>query len=373
MLKIAIATALAACAAAAALLARRARRARTPAEPIPLEPPAAPSAELLTIASLHVFPVKGCAGSEADALDVDEWGLAGDRRFMVYRAGAVPRFVSQRQLPGMALLHASSREEGEGGAIALSLASRVAAGPLELWGRSPLATPREFALRVDVRGVSAAPRVAVEIWGSTVEAIDLGDGAARWLSAQLRARVRLCWVGPGFRRPVEEGFVPAYALRAGGAPPQVAFSDGYPLLLTGTASLRRLNAAIARAGGAPVLMDRFRANMVVHTEEPFEEDRWRRVRIGEVEFAVVKGCSRCKVPTIDQATGKAARSADGRAMGEPQETLKKFRRHGDVVYFGQNLVQVGCAGTVRRGDRVVVLERGDALITDPRAVPPPPE
>jgi hypothetical protein len=99
-----------------------------------------------------------------------------------------------------------------------------------------------------------------------------------------------------------------------GTPPssiQVSLADGYPLLLASTASLDRLNAALVAGGADAIPMNRFRANVVVHTVEPFAEDRWKRVRIGAAEFAVVKGCSRCKMPTIDQATAVPASPPPG--------------------------------------------------------------
>ena len=37
-------------------------------------------------------------------------------------------------------------------------------------------------------------------------------------------------------------------------------------------------------------MNRFRPNLVVEGCEPFDEDRWKRIRIGGVEMAIVKPC-----------------------------------------------------------------------------------
>lgn len=326
--------------------------------PAPAASKTSSAGALRTVESLHVFPVKSCAGSAASSLKLDEWGIVGDRRFMVYRPGATPRFVTQRQLGLMALVQASATEDGKG-VLTLTLRSRIAKGPRELWGLSPFATPQQFVVRVDMRALTSLMSVSVGIWDDTVDARDLGDAVARWLSVQLRDDVRLCWAGPDFHRPVDARYTPPCALRADGALPQVAFGDGYPLLLASTASLHRLNTAIARGGGLPVGMDRFRPNVVVHAEEPFEEDRWRRVRIGEVEFAVVKGCSRCKITTIDQTTGVATKPADGCGLGEPHTTLRKFRKRGEDVYFGQNLIPLGTSGTIRRGDECEVLEWGE--------------
>ena len=37
----------------------------------------------LTLTELHRFPVKSCRGQELESAEVEPWGLAGDRRWMV--------------------------------------------------------------------------------------------------------------------------------------------------------------------------------------------------------------------------------------------------------------------------------------------------
>jgi uncharacterized protein YcbX len=96
----------------------------------------------------------------------------------------------------------------------------------------------------------------------------------------------------------------------------------------------------------PVSMSRFRPNIVVSGQEPFEEDSWRRIRIGEIEFAVVKPCSRCVMTTIDDAGEKGK---------EPLKTLATYRRNEHGACFGQNLVPLS-NGHIRVRDELVVLE-----------------
>jgi uncharacterized protein YcbX len=79
---------------------------------------------------------------------------------------------------------------------------------------------------------------------------------------------------------------------------------------------------------------------------PYAEDRWRRVRIGALEFDVVKPCSRCVIPSIDPRT----------AQKQPivAQTLARLRRRDNAIYFGQNLIARG-VGEVAIGDTVTVL------------------
>jgi uncharacterized protein YcbX len=93
-------------------------------------------------------------------------------------------------------------------------------------------------------------------------------------------------------------------------------------------------------------MNRFRPNVVVAGAEPWAEDGWRRIAIGDVSFRVPKMCARCVVTTTDQGSAERGR--------EPLHTLGRHRRIGGKVVFGQNLVPES-RGTIRVGDPVRVL------------------
>jgi uncharacterized protein YcbX len=142
----------------------------------------------------------------------------------------------------------------------------------------------------------------------------------------------------------------------------VSFADGYPLLLANEASLEELNERISDSN-LRVPMNRFRPNVVVTGTEPFAEDSWKRIRIGETIFRVPKPCARCVTTTVDQAIGEF----DGK---EPLKTLATFRRprqvypetfeaygfQGNEVLFATNLIPENPGGVIRIGDAVEVLE-----------------
>ncbi|CAG6017855.1 unnamed protein product [Menidia menidia] len=48
---------------------------------------------------------------------------------------------------------------------------------------------------------------------------------------------------------------------------------------------------------------RFRANLVIAGVEPFEEDNWSHLIIGNTRFMVAGRCGRCQMVGIDQDTG----------------------------------------------------------------------
>ncbi len=95
-------------------------------------------------------------------------------------------------------------------------------------------------------------------------------------------------------------------------------------------------------------MLRFRPNLVVSGTTPHAEDEWKRIRIGAVEFDIVKPCTRCIFTTVDPQRGERD------ANGEPLKTLTTYRRSPNGVTFGQNLIPRG-SGTLRVGDAIEVL------------------
>jgi uncharacterized protein YcbX len=126
---------------------------------------------------------------------------------------------------------------------------------------------------------------------------------------------------------------------------RTSFTDGFPFLLISEGSLAELNRRLAN----PVPMNRFRPNLVVGGARPFDEDRWRRIRIGPVTFRVAKPCPRCVMTTVDQALGRSPST-------EPLRTLATFRRNAEgQVDFGQNLLHRG-TGRLEVGMPVELLD-----------------
>lgn len=264
----------------------------------------------MRLADIRTYPVKGLKGLSVSSADVEPWGLAGDRRWMVVDERG--RFLSQRELPALARIRATPT----GGGLRLSGDGRD-----DLLLAAPL------------------PDAAVEVtvWRDRLRASAAGPEADAWLEGALGRPCRLVHMAdPESARPVD----PEY----GGPGDRVSFADGFPLLLTTTASL----ADLADRAGFALSMDRFRTNLVIEGAEPWAEDGWSEIRVGEAVFALVKPCARCAVTTVDQDTGER------HPRTEPLRTLAAFRRNarGQPI-FGQNLIP-RALGTIRVGDRVAV-------------------
>lgn len=128
---------------------------------------------------------------------------------------------------------------------------------------------------------------------------------------------------------------------------RISFSHGYPVLLQSQGSLDDINSRLER----PVVMERFRPNLVVDECQPYEEDQWRHIRIGDIEFDFTETCIRCPATTIDPVTAKKSEDE------EPYRTLRSYRSNErDEVMLGIYLTPRS-AGTISVGDPVVVLEK----------------
>ncbi|MGK9067465.1 MOSC domain-containing protein [Stutzerimonas chloritidismutans] len=267
----------------------------------------------MQLTSLYRYPLKSGSAESLEVARCDALGLAGDRRWMAVDAKS-GKFLTQRALPHMATLDA--RWVGTDGL--------------------QLCAPEMETLHVPVPSPDSNLR-GVTIWRESLQAPDAGDAAADWLTRLLGQAARLVYL------PVSRGIQVDTAYAEPGN--LTAFSDGFPFLLIGQASLDDLCARIGR----PLDMRRFRPNLVVDGAEPYAEDGWRRIRIGEMTFRVVKPCARCAIPTIDPDT--AIRSPDR----EPLATLMTYRKGEGGVFFGQNLIAEG-PGELSPGMPVQILD-----------------
>ncbi len=262
----------------------------------------------MKLAEIYEYPVKGCGGHSLCCAPVGRRGLGRDRRLML--VDEAQQFLSQRTLPVLATLTVVWQDEG---------LHFVASDGRQ----SPLWQPQE-----------ASGRLTTTIWGQQVRLHCGASSLDQWLSEVLNKKVTLVYQAEEDIRPVVG--------RGGWPGDEVSLADGYPLLLTSQASLADLNGRLAQ----PVGMERFRPNLVIDGEQPFIEDNWQRLRIGEVVLRVAKPCARCKVITIDQQTGVAGK--------EPLRTLSTYRQRDNKVYFGVNLIPEN-SGIVHRQDVVEVL------------------
>lgn len=259
---------------------------------------------MAVISSLFVYPIKSCAGISLQRMEFDALGPKHDRRWMVVDENG--RFLTQRENPKLALIQ--PRLEGDRLKVTRS-------------GADELVVPSE-----------ATSETTVSVWRFRGIADDLGDTTAAWFAEALGRPCRLVRFHPGVVRATSQQHTQTQS--------QVAFADGYPVLLASLESLGELNRRLLE----PVTMNRFRPNLVVRNVQPFAEDHWSTLHAPALSLEVVKPCKRCVITTVNQANAEVGR--------EPLKTLATFRKQEGEVVFGQNCVHLS-NGVLQVGDPLV--------------------
>lgn len=245
------------------------------------------------VSGLYYYPVKSLAGLSLQACEIDKLGIIGDRRWMVVDDEGL--FITQRKYPQMALIKPHICENGI------------------------------LKLQHDQYGEIVVPQAQlhvkkVVVWKSMVRAYHCDTAVDNWLSQILQRRCQLVYFSEQSRRSID--------VKHAEANEQVAFADGFPLLITTQASLESLNEQLSK----PVPMARFRPNVVVSGNQPFEEHQWKSLYDNDGgTIDLVKPCARCIMTTIDHEKGVR----DG---FEPFRTLQSFHQMDGKPIFGVNAI-----------------------------------
>lgn len=279
---------------------------------------------MMTLSGLTVYPIKSCGGVALNEARIGEQGLQLDRNWMLVDKQG--HFLSQREHAAMAAITVSIKES--------SLA---------------VSAPGMPTLCISLQHDDAARRVPVTIWNDGIDARDCGADMHDWFSSFLGTEARLVRFDPRVRRACSPRWSKSI-------PATTQFSDGFPLLVIGEASLLDLNQRLQHKGAPAISMDRFRPNVVIAGLEAYEEDYIDTLTIGEasreVVLKLVKPCIRCTIPSVDQRTGLR----DPRWPDEPLDTMATYRANARVaggLTFGQNaLVTQGAGMLVRSGDKI---------------------
>ncbi|MFT3664735.1 MOSC domain-containing protein [Piscinibacter sp.] len=267
------------------------------------------------IAGLNLHPVKSCGGIAVDEALVIETGFEFDRAWMVVDPQG--RFVTQRELPRMALVRPTLRHAD-----------------------MLLRAPGMLALHLALDAVEAPAQATV--WNDTVKAYDMGDLAAQWFSDFLGRPLRLVRFDPEQRRLADRRWT-------GPIEAETAFADGFPLLVASSAGLDELNTRLGQAGHDAVTMQRFRPNLVLDGLEANGEDHLDEIVFdtpdGAVRLKLVKPCARCSIPDVDPATAQT-----GHAVGDTLAAYRADARLDGAITFGMNAVIVeGVEAVLRIG------------------------
>jgi len=264
---------------------------------------------LYTLSEINIYPIKSLAGINLQTSEVEERGLKYDRRWVL--VDDTNTFFTQRDFPEMALIKVAIEQEG----LKLQHKTKTV---------EPLLIPFEF---------EHSKTDKVVIWDDTVPGEFYNHQIDGWFSDILDTKCRLVKMPETTKRVVDESYAKNKI---------VSFADGYPFLIIGQSSLDDLN----RRMETPLPMNRFRTNFVFAGGKAFEEDQWKKFKVGNVVFQAVKPCARCVITTTNQETAER--------LHEPLLTLSKFRKIDNKVMFGMNLV-CHSTGEIKVGDKIEAL------------------
>src|SRR2546423_6239285 len=114
----------------------------------------------------------------------------------------------------------------------------------------------------------------VDIWDALVQPYIMPSKYSDYFSTYLGISCNLAYVNLNLPRYIQGTLPPLSAQN--GIHPVTGFSDGMPYLICAEESMQDLNSRM----DTPMTIIRFRPNIVFRGGQPFDEDKWAEVEIG---------------------------------------------------------------------------------------------
>lgn len=288
-----------------------------------------------TLSKITLYPVKSCKGVSLSEAQCGKHGLKSgvfrDREFMVVKSDG--HFITARQEPSMVLITPSFHSE-------------------QLWLDAPgmgtlkVSKPsKRSSVSSDTKEFGAP--LVVTIFGENVSALNCGKEASQWLSQYIGKPGIMLVHFPENTSTREPKFYEKWERFK--KTDNAIFADLAPFMLMSESSLHDLNTRLIKN----VTLTNFRPTMEIKGNQPYEEELWKYVKIGDISFRNVKPCTRCVLTTVDPETG----IKDGI---EPLKTLKSYKQlqkpehrklEGESPVFGIYM-SADVYGVIKVGDPV---------------------
>ncbi|CAG7820426.1 unnamed protein product [Allacma fusca] len=253
-----------------------------------------------TVGELMVYPVKSCQGTSVNECTATEIGFKvtnffRDRIFTVVNTKGETRRMTD--LPKLALISPTIKDD-----------------------TLTLSTPDKDPITISIPKDTPEARRTCSIFGEHVKCVlDCGSEVNKWLSEFLESDVFLYYHHDVTTQrhaltDSQKQFSTFSKLDKG------TFQDETSYMFLTEESVEELNKRL----DTPVTFLSFRPNIVIKgVSEPFAEDFWNFVRIGDESGPIFKAsqpCLRCKLTNIDPSTGTT------NPRGDPLRTLHKMKR-----------------------------------------------
>lgn len=249
------------------------------------------------IVGLYCYPIKSCGQVKLTSSELNPLGLAYDRQWMLVDEKG--QFLSQRTWPQLGL-------------IALDLDPKTGTITASAKGMNA----------ITISASQSTEKTDVTVWKDSLKANVAATHINQWFSQYLQIPVRLVSFGETSQRLIEADYNPGDK--------QVAFADGYPLLVTHQATLEQLNQQLLEQNHPKVAMQRFRANIVLKTSLPAQDEyHWATLSNPNTTIDLIKPCSRCVMTNLDPETAE-------KTGNKVLSTLAKKHRLNNKATFGIN-------------------------------------
>lgn len=254
-----------------------------------------------------IYPVKSCGALKVkDSWPLTSTGLLYDRGWMIVDSAGMA--ITQKHHTRLCLIKPNINQ---------------------IKGIMELSFPGMHTITVDIE-ISADQSNLInstfcqsKVCNDLVSGYDCGDVVGNWLSD--------CLETPGLR------LIKQHAERRNqdGSAKDIALSNQAQFLLINRTSVRWLAQKVTtEKEPLDYTVDRFRANLVIETNTPLEENNFEYLTIGSTTFKVDGFCTRCQMICIDQQTGQKT--------AEPLRTIA--REFNGKIRFGIYLSLVDTPG-----------------------------
>lgn len=256
----------------------------------------------LFLTDIIIFPVKSCSGISLKRWIIDQEGLKYDRRWMVVTSSGMT--LTQKRLPRMNLIKPCL--DLQAGTLILTYE-----------GEKDIIVP----LEPSVSTTSDLSLCGGRVCGDQLKGRDCGPEVGMWLSKVLRM--------PDLRLMQQitrrSGKLQADVHRQSES---LSLANESQYLVIHRPSVRKLLDEIKKKGLIAMTEDelvmRFRGNLVIDGGNPYEEDSWASIVVGDLHFQIQGGCRRCQMVCVVPDTCERTR--------EPLLTLVATR--GSSMKFG---------------------------------------
>jgi uncharacterized protein YcbX len=254
------------------------------------------------VKELYIYPIKSLAGIPVQSAKAEEMGFENDRRWMLI--DEENQFITQRNHPNLIQFYPKIKE-----------------GKIEI---SHHDNKHEFSIIESLN-----EPIFSKVWDDESKVVEVNKATSKWFSDVLGFTCKLVKIlDKGDRKHISNKLDKTL---------NVSLADGYPYLLIGSESLDSLNEKLEEK----ITINRFRPNIVINTELPHEEDTFDAFQIGNVKFKNAKPCERCVMINNNPKTGIM--------LKEPLKTLSTYRKVGNSVLFGTNVLCLN-EGIIAVGD-----------------------